>query len=166
MLVIISPEGQIQITVYEKSILVEEKSILHFQLVQQSHGKLNMKSFSVGSQGKDLLHYYYRRLQYVGYIFSKPSPLWLHSNSDLSLLCILPWPWETCTWFLIIHLFNFHLISRPPSAKKPKIVGPSSKYTDKNPVMILNELRPGLKYEVSECGDSPTTKVRHFLKYL
>jgi len=46
----------------------------------------------------------------------------------------------------------------PPSAKKPKIVGPSSKYTDKNPVMILNELRPGLKYEVSECGDSPTTK--------
>ena len=47
---------------------------------------------------------------------------------------------------------------RPSSAKKAKVVQ-GSKYVDKNPVMILNELRPGLKYEVSECGDSPTTKV-------
>ena len=31
--------------------------------------------------------------------------------------------------------------------------------TDKNPVMLLNELKPGLKYEVGECGgDSPATK--------
>ena len=25
-------------------------------------------------------------------------------------------------------------------------------------VMLLNELKPGLKYEVDECGDSPATK--------
>ena len=31
--------------------------------------------------------------------------------------------------------------------------------TDKNPVMLLNELKPGLKYEIGECGgDSPATK--------
>merc|ERR1712223_1379192 len=31
--------------------------------------------------------------------------------------------------------------------------------TDKNPVMLLNELKPGLKYETGECGgDSPATK--------
>jgi dsRNA-specific ribonuclease len=24
--------------------------------------------------------------------------------------------------------------------------------------MLLNEMRPGLKYEVQECGDSPATK--------
>lgn len=30
--------------------------------------------------------------------------------------------------------------------------------SDKNPVMLLNELKPGLKYEVEECGDSPATK--------
>lgn len=30
--------------------------------------------------------------------------------------------------------------------------------SDKNPVMLLNELKPGLKYDVEECGDSPATK--------
>ena len=34
------------------------------------------------------------------------------------------------------------------SNKKVKISA-----TDKNPVMLLNELRPGLKYEVDECGE-------------
>jgi double stranded RNA-specific editase B len=29
---------------------------------------------------------------------------------------------------------------------------------DKNPVMLLNELRPGLAYDVRESGDSPSTK--------
>ena len=39
------------------------------------------------------------------------------------------------------------------SNKKVKISA-----SDKNPVMLLNELRPGLKYEVEECGESPATK--------
>ena len=30
--------------------------------------------------------------------------------------------------------------------------------TDKNPVMLLNELRPGLNYEVGESGETPVTK--------
>ena len=30
--------------------------------------------------------------------------------------------------------------------------------TDKNPVMLLNELRPGLIYAVTESGESPVTK--------
>ena len=34
------------------------------------------------------------------------------------------------------------------SNKKVKISA-----TDKNPVMLLNELRPGLKYEEEECGE-------------
>ena len=34
------------------------------------------------------------------------------------------------------------------SNKKVKISA-----SDKNPVMLLNELRPGLKYEVDECGE-------------
>ena len=42
--------------------------------------------------------------------------------------------------------------SKPPT-KKMKISA-----SDKNPVMLLNELKPGLKYEVEECGDSPATK--------
>ena len=40
-----------------------------------------------------------------------------------------------------------------PVTKKMKISA-----SDKNPVMLLNELKPGLKYEVEECGDSPATK--------
>lgn len=38
-------------------------------------------------------------------------------------------------------------------AKKLKITA-----SDKNPVMLLNELKPALKYECEECGDSPATK--------
>ena len=30
--------------------------------------------------------------------------------------------------------------------------------TDKNPVMLLNELRPGLVYEVGESCETPVTK--------
>ena len=43
-------------------------------------------------------------------------------------------------------------------SKKAKIVGTPSSYSDKNPVMILNELRTGLKYDCTESGDTPTTK--------
>ncbi|XP_040570565.1 double-stranded RNA-specific editase 1 [Lepeophtheirus salmonis] len=43
----------------------------------------------------------------------------------------------------------------PSSAKKQKL---SSNPIEKNPVMLLNELRPGLIFEVKECGDSPVTK--------
>lgn len=39
------------------------------------------------------------------------------------------------------------------AAKKVKVSA-----SDKNPVMLLNELKPGLKYDVEECGDSPATK--------
>ena len=39
-----------------------------------------------------------------------------------------------------------------PTAKKPGL------FVDKNPVMLLNELRPGLQYDTSECGSSPSTK--------
>ena len=49
---------------------------------------------------------------------------------------------------------TYHFFYRPPLAKKAK----SSGYVDKNPVMLLNEIRPGLKYTTSESGDSPTTK--------
>ena len=46
-----------------------------------------------------------------------------------------------------------------PSGKKPKGGGGlQTSYSDKNPVMILNELRTGLKYECTESGDTPTTK--------
>ena len=47
--------------------------------------------------------------------------------------------------------------SLPPS-KKAKNTSLQTSYTDKNPVMILNELRTGLKYECAESGDTPTTK--------
>ena len=39
-----------------------------------------------------------------------------------------------------------------PTAKKPGL------FVDKNPVMLLNELRPGLQYDTRECGTSPSTK--------
>ena len=39
-----------------------------------------------------------------------------------------------------------------PPAKKPGL------FVDKNPVMLLNELRPGLQYDTRECGSSPSTK--------
>ena len=39
-----------------------------------------------------------------------------------------------------------------PAAKKPGM------FMDKHPVMLLNELKPGLQYEVGECGTSPSTK--------
>ena len=45
------------------------------------------------------------------------------------------------------------MIFRSSVPKKAKISA-----SDKNPVMLLNELRPGLKYDVEECGDSPATK--------
>ena len=32
------------------------------------------------------------------------------------------------------------------------------KASDKNPVMLLNELRTGLSYSVTEKGDSPANK--------
>lgn len=51
-----------------------------------------------------------------------------------------------------------------PVAKKPKmssaenIIKSGAPLNDKNPVMLLNELKPGLTYDVSESGDSPATK--------
>ena len=39
-----------------------------------------------------------------------------------------------------------------PVAKKP------GQFVDKNPVMLLNELKPGLQYDTRECGTSPSTK--------
>lgn len=44
--------------------------------------------------------------------------------------------------------------SAGPPVKKAKL----GSHTNKNPVMLLNELRPGLKYEVKESGESPATK--------
>ena len=38
------------------------------------------------------------------------------------------------------------------TAKKP------GQFVDKNPVMLLNELQPGLQYDTRECGTSPSTK--------
>ena len=51
-------------------------------------------------------------------------------------------------------------------SKKAKIVGIPSSYSDKNPVMILNELRTGLKYDCTESGDTPTTKRYGYTKKL
>jgi len=48
---------------------------------------------------------------------------------------------------------NGSVVATGNSNKKVKISA-----SDKNPVMLLNELRPGLKYEVEECGESPATK--------
>jgi len=45
-----------------------------------------------------------------------------------------------------------------PPVKKSKSCSMQPSYVDKNPVMILNELRTGLKYECTESGDTPTTK--------
>ena len=45
-----------------------------------------------------------------------------------------------------------------PPVKKSKSNSVQSACADKNPVMILNELRTGLKYECTELGDTPTTK--------
>ena len=45
-----------------------------------------------------------------------------------------------------------------PPVKKAKSNSVQSSCGDKNPVMILNELRTGLKYECTELGDTPTTK--------
>ena len=45
-----------------------------------------------------------------------------------------------------------------PPVKKAKSNSVQSACGDKNPVMILNELRTGLKYECTELGDTPTTK--------
>ena len=49
-------------------------------------------------------------------------------------------------------------VSYVPPGKKSKNSSLQSSYSDKNPVMILNELRTGLKYECTESGDTPTTK--------
>ncbi len=35
---------------------------------------------------------------------------------------------------------------------------PLMKATDKNPVMLLNELLPGLQFQINDKKDSPTTK--------
>lgn len=45
---------------------------------------------------------------------------------------------------------------QPP--KKAKIVGTPSSYSYKSPVMILSELRTGLKYDCTESRDTPMTK--------
>ena len=55
----------------------------------------------------------------------------------------------------------------PQAPAKPKspFAGPlaslaasGGKVTDKNPVMLLNELRQGLDYVVTESGDNPANK--------
>ena len=45
--------------------------------------------------------------------------------------------------------FCFRSVAAGTPNKKVKISA-----SDKNPVMLLNELRPGLKYDVEECGES------------
>ena len=50
-----------------------------------------------------------------------------------------------------------------PPVKKSKSNSVQSACADKNPVMILNELRTGLKYECTELGDTPTTK--RYIRY-
>ena len=62
------------------------------------------------------------------------------------------------SYILQFHEYFFTFITNSSNgtsnpAKKAKISA-----SDKNPVMLLNELRPGLKYDVEECGDSPATK--------
>ena len=68
---------------------------------------------------------------------------------------------QFCISFLSMMIFDFECFSfffcrseqNLEAAKKLKL------NTDKNPVMLLNELKPGLKYEIGECGgDSPATK--------
>ncbi|XP_034021477.1 double-stranded RNA-specific editase 1-like isoform X1 [Thalassophryne amazonica] len=68
---------------------------------------------------------------------------YLGSNGNSSLSSLAEYPLPTATWQ---HLAQAPL--PPPSAF-------SSPSSGKNPVMILNELRPGLKYDfVSESGES------------
>lgn len=57
-------------------------------------------------------------------------------------------------------------IDTPSPAKKPKLETPQSGKVssvlspggDKNPCMMLNELKPGIVYECKESGESPATK--------
>ena len=58
-----------------------------------------------------------------------------------------------CLIFFMPYYFRSAVAATGNSNKKVKISA-----SDKNPVMLLNELRPGLKYEVEECGESPATK--------